>query len=232
MELKHLSLNDCALKFAQDKPGRFTGYGSVFGVKDAHKDIVMPGAYADVIKAGDPVHVYINHGWIRGDLPVGKWHDLEEDGFGLKGDAQLQMEMPSALNGYWALRGGLVDGLSVGIYLSPDDLERKQDGTRLIHRVRRLKEVSIVTTPANSQARVLDVKGADVLEAIEEAKTIRELEQLLRDAAGLSKGAAAALVARVKAFAMQGEPAAVKDDDEDERTRLVVARLARMAAQA
>lgn len=232
MELKHLSLNDCALKFAQDKPGRFSGYGSVFGVKDAHKDIVMPGAYVDAIKAGDPVHVFVNHGWIRGDLPVGKWHDMQEDAFGLKGEAQLQMEMPAALNGYWALRGGLVDGLSVGIYLSPDDVERKQDGTRLIHRVRRLKEISIVTTPANAQSRVLDVKGADVLEAIEEAKTVREIEQLLRDAAGLSKGAAAALVARVKAVAQQGEPATVDGADESERMRLVAARLARLVQRA
>ena len=211
MELKNLLLSDCQLKFAQDKPGRFAGYGSVFGVKDSQADIVMPGAYVDVIKSGDPVQVYVNHGWLRGDLPVGKWENLQEDTIGLKGDAGLQMEMPAALNGYWALRGGLVDGLSVGIYTRPNDVERRQDGTRLIHRVHRLKEISIVDTPSNAQARVLDVKGADLLEAIEEVATLQEVEQLLRDAAGLSKRAATALVARVKSVALLGDPAAPED---------------------
>lgn len=225
MEIKNLPLSDCALKFAQDKPGRFAGYGSVFGVKDAHNDIVMPGAYADVIKAGDPVQVYVNHGWLRGDLPVGKWEGLQEDAVGLKGEAGLQMEMPAALNGYWALRGGLVDGLSVAILTRPNDVERREDGTRLIHRVHRLKEISIVDMPANAQARVLDVKGAELIDAIEAAATLQELEQLLRDAAGLSKRAATAWVARIKAVAQPGDPAAPQDP-----MSAVLERIRRLAA--
>jgi HK97 family phage prohead protease len=206
METKTLLLSDCGLKFAAAE-GSFSGYGSVFGILDSHKDIIMPGAYADVIKSGAPVHVYVNHGWLRGELPVGKWDALEEDTVGLKGAAGLQMQMPTAMNAYWAVKGGLVSGLSIGYLPDPAGVERRQDGTRVIHRMKMLKEISIVTDPSNRMAQITDIKSADILEAIDEVKTIRDLETLLRDAAGLSKSAATALVGRTKAIlAPQGEP--------------------------
>ena len=50
------------------------------------------------------------------------------------------------------------------------------------------------------------MKGADVTEIIEHIETIRDLESFLRDAGGLSKGAAVALTARAKVILGQGEP--------------------------
>ena len=79
--------------------------------------------------------------------------------------------------------------------------------------------------PADSSARIdlSSVKGGtDILEAIEEAATIREIEQLLRDAAGLSKGAAAALVARVKAVVTARD---AHDDAAAAKAALLVQRL-------
>lgn len=212
METKTLSLRDCGIKFAASE-GSFSGYGSVFSVKDTHGDIVMPGAYADVIKSGTPVHVYVNHGWLRGELPVGKWDNLEEDAVGLKGAAGLQMQMPTAMNAYWAVKSGLVSGLSIGYLPDPAGVERRQDGTRVIHRMKALKEISIVTDPSNRMAQITDIKSADILEAIEEVKTIRDLETLLRDAAGLSKSAATALVGRAKSILVpQGDPAGAAEE--------------------
>ena len=211
METKTLGLDQCGLKFASTE-GRFSGYGSVFGVVDSHKDIIMPGAFADVIKSGNPVHVYVNHGWLRGELPVGKWADLNEDSVGLAGNADLVMQMPSAANGYWAAKSGLVSGLSIGYLPDPAGVERRQDGVRVIHRMKALKEISIVTDPSNQQARITDVKSAELLAAIEEVKTVRDLESFLRDAGGLSKGAAEALVARVKSVLGVGEPSPQDDE--------------------
>lgn len=206
LETKTLSYNDCEIKFA-DVEGRFSGYGSVFGVKDSHNDIIMPGAYADVVKSGDPVHVYVNHGWLRDELPVGKWDDLSEDGVGLKGSAALQMKMPSAVDAYWAVKGGLVSGLSIGYMLKEGDFERKSDGTRVIHRIHKLKEISIVDNPSNKLAQVTAIKSGDLIAEIEQIKSLRDFESFLRDAGGLSKGAAMALVARAKEiFGVQGEP--------------------------
>lgn len=205
METKALALDECGIKFAAAE-GTFTGYGSVFGVVDSHKDMIMPGAFAEVIKSGSPVHVYVNHGWLRGELPVGKWAGLAEDVKGLVGDAALQMQMPTAVNAYWAVKGELVTGLSIGYVPDPSGIERRQDGVRVIHRMKALREISIVTDPSNAQAQITDIKSADVLRAIEELKTVRDVESLLRDVAGFSKGAAAALVARAKSIVAEGEP--------------------------
>lgn len=224
VETKTLSSSDCAIKFAETE-GRFTGYGSVFGVVDSHRDIIMPGAYADVIKSGDPVHVYVNHGWMRGDLPVGKWEGLKEDNVGLFGEAGMEMRMPSATNAFWAVKGNLVSGLSIGYLPDPAGIERRSDGVRVIHRMKMLKEISIVTDPSNKQAQITAIKSAEFLEMVDEVKTIRDLETLLRDAAGLSKGAATALVARAKAVLIAGEP----QDAEAKAMQQLADRFARLA---
>lgn len=67
-----LSLSDCDIKFAASE-GSFSGYGSVFGVLDSKNDIIMPGAYAEVLKSGGGVPVYVNHGWLRGELHRGHY---------------------------------------------------------------------------------------------------------------------------------------------------------------
>jgi HK97 family phage prohead protease len=225
VELKSLLLSDCAIKFATAE-GRFRGYGSVFGVIDSHKDMIMPGAYAEVIKSGDPVHTYVNHGWMRGELPVGKWEGLSEDPVGLIGDSNLEMKMPNAANAYWAVKGGLVSGLSIGYVPDPAGIERRADGVRVIHRIKRLKEISIVTDPSNAYAQVTDVKSAGLIEAINEIESIRDLESLLRDAAGLSKGAAVALVARAKVVFSAGDPR----EAQTKAMQAIADRLARIAA--
>lgn len=199
---RDLSISECELKFAQAE-GTFSGYGSVFGNVDLKGDVIMPGAYAEVLKAGGQVPVYVNHGWMRGELPVGSWSDLKEDDRGLHGSAGLVMQMPSAVNAYWGVKSGLVSGLSVAIIPDSRSVERRSDGARVIHRIKAMKEISIVTDPANEAARVTDVKFSDDLEQIE---TVRDFERFLRDAGGLSKGAAVALVARAKVVFSQGDP--------------------------
>jgi len=226
METKHLQLDDCGIKFAESE-GRFSGYGSVFGVKDSHRDIIMPGAFAEVIKSGEPVHVYVNHGWIRGELPVGKWDGLDEDAFGLKGDAGLVMKMPTAANAYWAMKGGLVSGLSIGYIADPAGIEKRDDGTRVIHRMKALKEISIVTDPSNKSAQVTDIKSMALVDEICDIKSIRDFERFLRDAGGLSKGAALALTARARELFGRGDPA--QDDTEAKMMAEIAQRLERLA---
>lgn len=197
-----LSLNNCDIKFAAAE-GAFSGYGSVFGNIDSKNDIIMPGAYAEVLKAADRLPVYVNHGWLRDALPVGHWSGLKEDDRGLYGDANLIMQMPSAVDAYWGMKSGLVNGLSVAILPDAKATERRADGVRVIHRIKALKEISIVTDPANGEARVTDIKTADEVAQIE---TIRDFERFLRDAGGLTKGATEALVARAKMIFGRGDP--------------------------
>lgn len=226
MEIKTTSFEQCEVKFAQTE-GAFSGYGSTFSTKDSHGDIVMPGAFADVIKSGNPVMLYVNHGWMRGDLPVGKWDGLAEDHVGLKGATQIEMRMPTGANAYYALKAELVSGLSIGFQVHPDGVEKKSDGTRCIHRIKVLKEISIVDSPSNTFARVTDVKSADLLLEVEQIKSIRDFEHFLRDASGFSKGAAQALTARVKTMFAE------RDASEDQQTKHaaeILERIQRLAA--
>ena len=65
-----LSLSECDIKFAASE-GTFSGYGSVFGNVDSYDDVIMAGAYSEVLKKDQAVPVYVNHGWLDGKLPVG-----------------------------------------------------------------------------------------------------------------------------------------------------------------
>lgn len=221
-----LSLDSCDIKFAAAE-GAFSGYASVFGNLDTKGDVIMPGAYAEVLKSGDSVPAYVNHGWRNNALPVGKWTGLREDQRGLFGDAGLVMQMSSAADAYWSMKAGLVTGLSVAFIPDSKATERRSDGARVIHRIKALKEISIVTEPANAEARVTDIKTADDVEQIE---TVRDFERFLRDAGGLSKGAAVALVARAKQIFAAGDP------DEDEAAKVAreleerIERIARLVA--
>lgn len=211
---QNLSLSDCDIKFAATE-GAFSGYGSVFGVLDSKNDIIMPGAYAEVLKSGGRVPVYVNHGWLRGELPVGTWADLKEDERGLYGQASLVMQMPSAVNAYWGMKSGLVTGLSVAIIPDSKATERRSDGARVIHRIKAMKEISVVTEPANDESRIVDVKFKDELEQVE---TVRDFERLLRDVGAFDQAAAKLLTAKARDLFAQrdvGDQAAQKQASDE-----------------
>lgn len=194
MEYKSVDLADCDIKFAQNE-GTFSGYGNVFNVLDTKNDIVMPGAFANVIKSGNPVDVYVNHSWLKGALPVGSWGDLKEDSKGLIGDANIVMEMPSGKDAYWAVKKGLVKSLSIAAIPDESSIERNSKGNRLIYNYSLLKEISIVDSPANKSSLITSVKFDDDLKSIE---TIKEFEHYLRDVGNFSRDHAKMMVAQAK----------------------------------
>lgn len=200
-----LSLSECDIKFAASE-GTFSGYGSVFGNVDSYDDVIMAGAYSEVLKKDQAVPVYVNHGWLDGKLPVGSWSGLKEDDRGLFGDASLVMKMPSAIDAYWGIKSGLVSGLSVAIVPDPEYTEYRADGIRIIHKIKMLKEISIVNEPANAEARVFSVKAAEEIGRIE---TVRDFERLLRDVGAFNNATAKQLVAKAKDIFRQ------RDADED-----------------
>jgi HK97 family phage prohead protease len=207
MERKLLPLTDCQVKM-DGETGRFSGYASVFGGIDAYGDTIVKGAYADTIRNFPAPKMFFNHESYK--LPIGKWYDLGEDDIGLRVDAELTLDMSFARDVHAALKHGTVDGISVGIVLSKDDYELRPDGGRLIKKVKRLVEASVVTFPADGAARV--ELGSVKSEEIEGIETIRDFERFLRDAGGLSKGLTEALVSRAKIVFAAGDPQAPKID--------------------
>lgn len=196
---KHLSLSDCDIKL-EGESGRFAGYASVFGGVDSYGDTILRGAYESTLRSNGKPKMFFNHdAW---GLPIGKWLSAKEDDHGLLVEGELTLGMTQAENVRAALKHGTIDGLSIGYYLKKGDYEETDNG-RVIKKVSNLVEVSVVTFPADTAARV-DL--ASVKSELEQLETIRDFERFLRDAGGLSKGLTDALVSRAKVIFGQGEP--------------------------
>lgn len=197
---KSIKLEECAIKL-DSKSGHFSGYASVFGGVDAVGDTIVRGAYENTLRTNGKPKMFFNHDSYA--LPIGKWMAAKEDEHGLFVEGELTAGNPQSDAVRAALKHGTVDGLSIGYFLKKGDFDETESG-RVIRKISRLVEVSVVTFPSDGGARVdlASVKAEDV-EALE---TIRDFERFLRDAGGLSKGLAAALVNRAKIIFKPEEP--------------------------
>lgn len=171
--------------------GLFSGYGSVFGVVDSYREVVAPGAFAaslaDIKAKGRRVPVLWQH---RSGEPIGIYSSLSEDDRGLKVEGNLILDVSRAKEAHALLKAGAVSGLSIGYYVRDDSFDEKS-------RVRTLKqldlvEVSLVTFPANDDARVDTIKSKLAHGSL---PSLPEFEQLLREA-GFSKSQAAVIANR------------------------------------
>lgn len=202
---KTLNLANVQMKF-NSETGAFAGYASVFGGVDSYGDTILRGAYADTLSTQGAPKMFFNHqSW---DMPIGKWTQAVEDDHGLYVEGELTVGNRVADDVLAALRHGTLDGLSIGYYLKSGDYE-DTDAGRIIRKVTNLVEISVVTWPADSAARVdlASVKNDELLlERVGELDTVRDFERFLRDAGGLSKGLAMALVSRARAIFVEGDP--------------------------
>lgn len=186
---------DFRIKATTDN-GRFEGYGSVFNVVDSYREVVAPGAFADSLKLikaeGRKVPALWQH-WY--DEPIGVYEGdlgggigLEEDDKGLKCEGRLLVEDdPLAKRAYAHMKAGSVSGLSIGYYVLADEWDQEKR-IRTLTKLD-LREISIVTFPANDDARIEEVRAKL---AAGETPSIREVEIALRDQLGFSDRAAEA----------------------------------------
>lgn len=210
MEFMTISLADAQIKFAEGGDSAFTGYASVFGGVDSYGDTIHPGAFTDVLAQSDTVKMYFNHGWLKGELPIGKMK-LAQDEIGLRVvKSEFTPGLRAAEDAAHAARHGTVDGLSIGWRPDPNGSKKKAEGRgRDIYRVAYLKEVSLVDWPADGMARISDVKSA-----LDDAVSLKEIEALLREAGGFTRADATTLVARIKTLARGERDAEQKQADE------------------
>lgn len=195
--LEHFACGLIELKFSGSADAMtFTGYGAVFGNVDAYGDVIAPGAFADTLaaarKTGRWPAMLSQHGaWgmTADDLtPVGVWLDLAEDGHGLKVEGELA-PTPRGQELHTLMKmkpRAAIDGLSIG-YIAKDWTPRSKpdEPRRTLKRVD-LIEISPVTFPANTKARVRNVKSADFTE--------RDFERWLMQDAGLSRSEARVVI--------------------------------------
>lgn len=210
---KRLSLSDVDLKLASDGAGKFSGYASRWGTTHHSGDTILPGAFSETLKTNGMPKMFLEHSWVYGGgMPIGKFVKVEEDEVGLYVEGELTPGMSTSQDVAAAMRHGTLDGLSVGGYVMPGDYDETKTG-RIIRKWANLMEISAVAFPDDPGGRIETVKhSAALLEGIEGAHSIRELEQVLRESVGLSKGVAQTLVARVKSLSGPGEPEAKPND--------------------
>lgn len=171
--------------------GKFNGYGSVFGTVDSYGEIVAPGAFteslAEIAAKGRPVPILWQH---RSGEPIGAWTGLKEDDHGLWGDGELLIaDVAQAREAHALAKRRIVTGLSIGYWVRESSYDEKT-GIRTLTKLD-LVEISLVTFPANDDARVESVKFKL---AHGELPTEREMEKYLREV-GFSKTRAAGVVA-------------------------------------
>ena len=179
---------------AVSEDGLFSGYGSVFGVIDSYKEVVAPGAFAESLSQRTPALLWQH----RSGEPIGVYSALREDQTGLYVEGKLALKTARGAEAYELLKMGAISGLSIG-FVTLDDSYDRVTGIRTLKKVD-LWEVSLVTFPANDAARVSGVKSIDTIESLADA------EAFLREAGGLSRREATALVSRIKSLRGRGDP--------------------------
>lgn len=179
---------DFEIKAIKDN-GTFEGYGACFNNLDGHGEIIAAGSFSQSLQnhrqKGTMPAMLWQH---QQDNPVGVFTDMREDSKGLHVVGQLAMKTAKGAEAFEFLKIRAVTGLSVG-FCTKAETRDKKTGTRIINEVD-LHEVSIVTFPANSEARIQTVKSIS---------TIRDAESYLRDA-GMSRVESATFLSRIKSL--------------------------------
>jgi HK97 family phage prohead protease len=171
------------IKALQDEEGIFEGYGSIFGNLDADGDVIEPGAFTKSLQMHQSSQTQPALLWMHNPYqPVGRYLDIREDARGLYVKGQLILESTQGRDAYALLKGGAINGLSIGYIPKNWELDKVQK-TRRLKEVA-LWEVSLVTFPANTLARVMAVKSKIISGEI---PTLQELEQLLCQECGMNE---------------------------------------------
>ena len=173
----------------------FSGYGAVFNNVDAYGDVLAAGAFAESLREAKGSGIWpamlLQHGGMsvtaEDMTPIGIWTSMEEDSHGLKVEGKLA-DTQRGRDLYTLMKmtpRSAINGLSIGYTpIEWATRSKPEDPRRTLKKVK-LWEVSPVTFPANTKARVTDVKSA----------APSDIERLLRDA-GLTVREAKALMAQ------------------------------------
>ncbi|MCP5370024.1 MAG: HK97 family phage prohead protease [Rickettsiaceae bacterium] len=144
-----------------------SGYASVFQVVDNHNDIISFGAFKTSMN--NSVKLLWQHEITK---PIGMVTLMKEDQYGLKIEAEININIKEGSDATHLIRQGAVSGLSIGFDIK--EYNYNQDGYRVITDLN-LMEVSVVTFPANNMATISQIKSYDY----EYQKAINNLEQLI-----------------------------------------------------
>lgn len=184
-----------------DASGTFSGYAATFmGQPDSYGDLIKSGAFTGSLTKFAENNSAPAMLWSHSpDAPIGKWLSLKQDTHGLAVTGRLTLATQRGSEAHALMKDGAL-GLSIGYRVNPGGATYEKS-SRILTSVD-LLEISAVSMPANSAAKITAVKSA-----YPRPLNIREFEAALRDACGFS-------VREAKRIASTGWPALTRRDDE------------------
>lgn len=165
--------------------GYFTGYASTFGNVDRTNDIIQPNAFTKSLQTRKP-KMYWQHMMSK---PIGSFPVIQEDAKGLYVEGRINLGTSLGKDAYALVKAKDIDSMSIGYVANKYEIDEKT-GTRSLKELD-LWEISLVSEPANTAAMITSVKS------IEEAKSLADIEKILRDY-DFSKKDAKILISRIK----------------------------------
>jgi HK97 family phage prohead protease len=181
--------------------GAFAGLASTFGL-DRQGDMIEPGAFDATLADWSTRNFAIPLLWQHDQgQPLGAISTASAAADGLRVSGQIVTTTPGGAHAHaLAMAGSL--SMSIG-YTVPAGKARTVNGVRHLSAID-LHEISLVSVPANPDARITEIKSAA------QCRSIREFEALARDALGLSSRDA-------KAVASKAWPVLQRDADGQHR---------------
>jgi HK97 family phage prohead protease len=176
---------------AVSEEGVFSGFLAVYGNVDSYGDRILPGAFKaslrEAAKKGRKFPILWQHKW---DEVLGVIEEIEEreDGLYIKRGRLLIRDIPLAAQARALMLAEAITGMSIGFEVEPGGEKRGKDGINELSKLK-LWEGSIVTFPANEEARIDTVKSALARGSL---PTLHEFEGFLREA-GFTKTQAKAI---------------------------------------
>ena len=175
------------VKSVSDK-GQVSGYASIFGNVDLGGDVITKdNPFKEYVTDDEGMVVMLfahdSGGAFQmsasGGMPIGR-AAVEQNSKGLKFDGQLVMEDPFVSSRVLPhMKAKTLRGMSIGYDVLPGGAKILDSGVRELSALR-LWEISPVIFGMNPKASI------DTVKSIARCNSVRELEDLLRDAAGLS----------------------------------------------
>lgn len=157
--------------------GFFSGYASVFDVEDSYGDVVKKGAFLNSINEWQSKNKMPPVLWQhqRSEV-IGVWTKMHEDEKGLYVEGRLLIDdVAKAKEAHALIKAGAIDGLSIGYFVKKWAYDAENSIMELLDID--LKEISIVTFPANEESTVAQVK-AERQKDLDEQNAIHILQSI------------------------------------------------------
>lgn len=182
--------------------GTVKGYASTYGNIDRTNDIIFEGAFDKSIEdyktKNRQMKVYYQHN--VGDIPIGgiRPDNIVSDKNGLFVTMDINTKVQRGSEVYELAKQGVLSDISIGF--TTNDYDYSKDGVRCLKELA-LWEASIVGEPANTQAKITEVKNVHknkfyTVTDLQNVITKKDYEDILRESGSFSKEAATFLAAR------------------------------------